>query len=45
MREEVGDGVIAGESEAVDDEPGFGNEFGLGEVGGERGERGLVWGL
>lgn len=39
--EEVRDGVVAGGAEAVDDEPGSGDELGLGEVGRERGERGV----
>lgn len=42
VREEVGDGVIVGEFEAIDDEAGFGDEFGLGEIGGDWGKRRVV---
>lgn len=42
--EEVGDGEIGvGMFEAVDDEAGEGNEFGMGEGGGRRGEGKTRW--
>lgn len=43
MGEEVGDGEIAGGSEGVDDEEGFGYEIGLREIWGD-GREGRVAG-
>lgn len=42
MREEVGDGVVAGAPKPIDNEPGFGNELGLRKIAGDWGERGVI---
>lgn len=43
--EEVGDGEVAGVAEGVDEEAGFGDEFGVGDGGGNVGEREREWRL